>query len=93
MTGEEYEAEMKARDDKIQRDRFAQAALTGLLASPHFEPGGKKSADALVGVTKENLDERLDAMRPTEDDMVQYLEIITDLSWEIANAMLEKRDG
>ena len=92
MKNEEWVAKKKAEAEKRIRDRFAQHALTGLLSSPHFEPGGKKQADALSGVTKENMAETLKSMRPNEDDMVEYLEIITDLSWSLADAMMEKRE-
>ncbi len=93
MTGEEYEAEMKARADKRQRDRFACATLTGLLSSPHFAPGAGRAQTLLEGKSIEELGatNALD-FKPTADDIVDYVEVIVDMTNEIAEKMMKARE-
>lgn len=91
MTNEEFKAKKELEAGIRQRDRFACAALTGLLQSDHFEPGGKRKLDAMGEITLENLAEGVKSMAPTVEDLEEYFDAITTVAWDVADIMMEKR--
>jgi hypothetical protein len=94
MKSDEWKEAIEAARLRRQHDRFAQAALTGLLSSPHFQPGGKRIMDTdWEGKSIEELGEMAVAdLVPNEEDIEQYYDSIVMMADHFAGLMMKARE-
>lgn len=94
MTSEEYEAEEQRAMLMHKRDAFAAAALTGLLSSPHFSPGGARiSAIQWEGKSIEEIGEmEVASLIPTPKDQEEYAAAIVTMANDYADLMMIARE-
>ncbi len=96
MTEEEF------KKLKVQRrhDRFSQAALMGLLGSPHFEPGGKRKLEAAAAmgermgeaIEREESFPDMSELAPTPEELDEYFKAIVTIAQDIASMMVKERE-